>query len=81
MLRERATYDIFVALEAKGVRNLRCDAQAAESGIAQFHLHDGGDEFRGGPFGAGLGVPRRKRKRAVGISDLSTLRNALGTHE
>ena len=56
MLREHATYDIFVDLDAKGVRDLLGDAQAAEARIAPLQRDDGGDEFRGGPFGAGLAV-------------------------
>ena len=81
MLREHARYDIFVEHDAKGVRDPLGDAQVAEARIALLQRDDGGDEFRRGPFGAGLGAPRRKRKRAAGISDLSTLRNALGTHD
>ena len=34
MLREHATNDIFVDLEAKGVRDLLGDAQAADARIA-----------------------------------------------
>ena len=52
VLGEHATHDIFVDLDAKGVRDLLSDAQAAESGVAEFHLHDCRDEFRGRHFGA-----------------------------
>ena len=34
VLREDATYDIFVELDAKGVRDLLGDAQVAEFGVA-----------------------------------------------
>ena len=57
VLREDATYDIFVEVDAKGVRDLLGDAQAAEARIAPLQRDDGGDEFQGGPFGAGLAVP------------------------
>ena len=96
MLREHATYDIFVELDAKGVRDLLGDAQAAKARIAPLQRDDGGDEFRGGPFGAGLAAPRRRGKeqplfpiyqRSVeseqrcGLDKRAKLRNALGTHE
>ena len=68
MLREDATYDIFVELDANGVRDLLGDAQAAESGKAAFHLQDCRDEFRGGPFGAGLAAPCKSATDIFGRS-------------
>ena len=70
--------------------------EAAESGVAQLHLQDCRDEFRGGPFGAGLAVPCRRGKeepifpidqrsaqseQRCGLDECAKLRNALGTHE
>ena len=46
MLREHATNDILVDLDAKGVRDLLRDAQLAEFGVAEFHLQDCRDELR-----------------------------------
>ena len=70
MPREHAAYDIFVDLDANGVRDLLGDAQAAESGVAAFHLHDCRDEFRGGPFGAGLAAPCKSATDIFGRSTL-----------
>ena len=96
VLREHATNDIFVDLDAKGVRDLLGDVQATESGVAAFHLHDCRDKFQGRPFGAGLAVPCRRGKeqpifsiyqRSVeseqrcGFDECAKLRNALSTHE
>ena len=54
MLREYPTHNIFVDVDAEGVRDLLGDAHAAETRIAPLHLDDGRDEFRGGPLGPGL---------------------------
>ena len=58
-------HDIFVDLDAKGVRDLLGDAHATEARIAPLHLDDGGDELRGGTFGTGLAAMRRGRKEQV----------------
>jgi len=65
VLGEHAAHDIFVDLYAKGVSDLLGDAQAAEHGIAPFHLHDCRDEFRGRPLGPGLprGAQEENRSR------------------
>ena len=54
VLREHATNDIFVDLDAEGLSDLLGDAHTAELGIAPLHLDDGRDEFRGRTFGTGL---------------------------
>jgi hypothetical protein len=54
--------DIFVDLDAEGMRDLLADAHAAELGIAPLHLDDGRDEFRGRTFGTGFAAMRRERK-------------------
>ena len=59
VLREHATYDIFVDLDAKGVRDLLGDAYAAEGGIAPFQLNNCRDEFRRGTFRAGFAPTER----------------------
>ena len=96
VLREDATYDIFVELDAKGVRDLLGDAQVAEFGVAPFHLQDCRDEFWGRPFGAGLAAPcRRGKERPIfsiyqrsveseqrcGFDERAKLRDALGTYQ
>ena len=57
MLREDATYDIFVELDAKGVRDLLGDAQVAEFGVAGlrgFIFTIAAISSRDGPLGPGL---------------------------
>ena len=96
MLREHAAYDIFVDRDAKGVRDLLGDAQAAESGVAPFHLQDCRDEFWGRSFGAGLAALCRRGKeepifpiyqcsveseQGCGLNERAKLRDAPRTHE
>jgi hypothetical protein len=45
-------------IEAKGVRDLLCDAHAAELGIAAFHRDDWRNELRGRTFGTGFAAMR-----------------------
>src|SRR6202521_690364 len=45
-------------IEAKGVRDLLCDAHAAELGIAAFHRDDWRNEWRGRTFGTGFAAMR-----------------------
>ena len=45
VFREHAADDVFVDIDAKGVRNLLCDAGTANTGIAAFELDDRVDEF------------------------------------
>ena len=51
---KHATYDIFVERNAKGMRDLLGDAEAAEVGIAAFQLIDRGNEVCGRTLGAWL---------------------------
>ena len=53
VFREHPADDVFVDIDAKGVRNLLCDAGTANTGIAAFELDDRVDEFFDGPFGPG----------------------------
>jgi len=45
MLREHAANDIFVDVDAEGMRNLLGDAYTAELGVAALQLDDRRDEF------------------------------------
>jgi hypothetical protein len=45
VLREHPADNVFVDIDAKGVRNLLCDAGAANAGVAAFELDDCVDEF------------------------------------
>ena len=44
VFREHPADDVFVDIDAKGVRNLLCDAGTANVGIAAFELDDRVDE-------------------------------------
>lgn len=54
VLREHAAHDIFVDVNAEGMRDLLGDADAAEFGISALELDDRRDEFRGRTVGAGF---------------------------
>jgi len=54
VFREYPADDVFVDIDAKGVRNLLCDAGTANTGIAAFELDDRIDEFLRWPFWAGV---------------------------
>ena len=54
MLREHATHDIFVDVNAEGMRDLLGDTYTAEPGVAALQLNDRRDEFCRGTFGAGF---------------------------
>ncbi len=45
VFREHSADDVFVDIDAKGVRNLLCDAETANAGVAAFDLDDRVDEF------------------------------------
>ena len=47
-------HDVFVDLDAKGVRDLLGHVHATEARIAPLHLDDSGDELRGRSLGPGL---------------------------
>ena len=63
VLREHAAHDIFVDVDAEGMRDLLGDAYTAEFGIAALRLDDRRDEFRGRAFWTGF-APRRRHSRA-----------------
>ena len=50
--REHATHDIFVDVNAEGMRDLLGDTHTAEPGVAALQLNDRRDEFWRGSFGA-----------------------------
>lgn len=60
MFREYAANDIFVDLDAEGMRDLLGDPHVAETRIAAIHLDDGRDEFGGRAFGTGFAAMRRR---------------------
>ena len=53
VLREHPADDVFVDIDAKGVRNLLCNAGTANAGVAAFELDDRVNEFLRRPFWAG----------------------------
>src|SRR5215470_611529 len=53
VLREHAADNVFVDIDAKGPRNLLCDARTANTGTASLELDDRVDEFLRWPFWAG----------------------------
>ena len=68
MLGEHAAHDIFIDVEAKGVRYLLRDAHAAESWIAVLHFDDGRNEFGRGTFGTGLAWTTGRLKEQTVLS-------------
>jgi hypothetical protein len=62
VLREHTTHDIFVDVDAEGMRDLLGDAYTAEPGVAALQLNDRRDEFCRGTFGPGLATMRRGGK-------------------
>src|SRR5262245_20425686 len=52
MFREHASNDIFVDVDAEGMRDLLGDAYTAEPGVAALQLNDRRDEFCRRSFGA-----------------------------
>jgi len=63
VFREHAADDVFVDIDAKGTRNLLCDAGTANTGIAALELDDRVDESGPTPvswtvdvLGSGYGV-------------------------
>jgi hypothetical protein len=53
VFRKHAADDVFVDIDAKGTRNLLCDAGTANTGIAALELDDRTDEFFRWPFWSG----------------------------
>src|SRR5262249_22960341 len=65
VLREHAADDVFVDIDAKGTRNLLCDAGAANTGIAALELDDCVDEFLRWAFWAGAPMTSRREKPPI----------------
>src|SRR5713226_7864812 len=61
VFREHPADDILVDIDAKGVRNLLCDAETANTGIAAFELDDRVDEFLRRSLRAGAMTSRREK--------------------
>ena len=57
--REHPADDVLVDIDAKGVRNLLCDAGTANAGVAAFELDDRADEFLRWSFWAGAPMTAR----------------------
>jgi hypothetical protein len=58
-VREHAADDVFVDIDAEGVRNLLCDAGTANAGVAAFERDDRVDDFLRWPFRAGAPMTSR----------------------
>jgi len=65
VLREHAADDVFVDIEAKGTRNLLCDAGTANTGIAALELDNCVDDFLRWPFWAGAPMTFRGEKPPI----------------
>src|SRR5882757_10897636 len=65
VFREHPADDVFVDIDAKGVRNLLCDAGTANTGIAALELDDRVDEFLRWPFWAGAPMTSRREKPPI----------------
>jgi len=57
VLREHPANDIFIDVDAEGVRNLLRDVYTAEPRIAPFDFKNCGDEFSRWSFGIRLAAP------------------------
>src|SRR5712691_1318647 len=65
VFREHPADDVFVDFDAKGVRNLLCDAGTANTGIAALELDDRTDEFFRWPFWSGAPMTTRREKPPI----------------
>ena len=65
VFREHPADDVFVNIDAKGVRNLLCDAGTANTGIAALELDDRVDEFLRWPFWSGSPMASRREKPPI----------------
>jgi len=59
VFREHPADDVFVDIDAKGVRDLLCDAGTANAGVAAFDRDDRVDEFLRRPLRAGAPMTSR----------------------
>ena len=62
---EHPADDVFVDIDAKGVRNLLCNAGTANAGVAAFELDDRVDEFLRRSLRAGAPMTSRREKPPV----------------
>src|SRR5262249_43650967 len=60
-----AADDVVVDIDAKGTRNLLCDAGTANTGIAALELDDRVNEFLRWPFGTGALMTSRREKAPI----------------
>src|SRR6266852_8263782 len=95
VFREYPADDVFVDIDAKGVRNLLCDAGTANTGIAAFELDDRVDEFLRRSLRAGAPMTSRREKPPIfafleclvesqqgsGLQDDRELRDSAWRHE
>src|SRR5436190_7112808 len=65
VFREHPADDVFVDIDAKGTRNLLCDAETANTGIAALELDDRVNEFLRWPFWAGASMTTRGEKPTI----------------
>ena len=65
VFREHPADDVFVDIDAKGVRKLLCDAGTTNTGIAAFELDDRVNEFLLRPFWAGTPMTSRREKPPI----------------
>src|SRR2546421_10591858 len=65
VFREHPADDVFVDIDAKGVRNLLYDAGTATTRIAALELDDRVDVFLRWPFWAGAPMTSRREKPAI----------------
>ena len=95
VFREHPADDVFVDIDAKGVRNLLCDAGTANAGVAAFELDDPVDDFLRWPFWTGAPMASRREKPPIfaflerlvesqqgsGLQDDRELRDSARSHE
>ena len=65
VLRQHAADDVFIDIDAKGTRNLLCDAGTANAGIAALEFDDRVNEFLRWPLGAGASMTSRREKPSI----------------
>jgi hypothetical protein len=58
-------FRVFVDIDAKGMRNLLCDAGTANMGIAALELDDRVDEFLRWPLWSGAPMTSRREKPPI----------------
>jgi hypothetical protein len=63
VLREHPAHDIFIDLDAEGVRDLLGNALIAESGVTKLHFDNRCDECRRGTLRARRDAPQYKTAR------------------